>query len=382
MQRKTARLPLHSGHCPPWLYQRMVQLAGALAEAIVMEFGPGELLARLADPAWFQAFGALLGFDWHSSGLTTVVTAALKEGLSQRGRDLGVYAAGGKGRASRATPSEIGAIAERLGLPSAAEQLVYTSRLVAKVDNAAVQDGYQLYHHTFWFTADGRWAVVQQGMEGEGGRWARRYHWWSETVEDPVCEPHQGIVGAAAVGLVLDLTAAQSASARQATASLAGEVPEREVQRALSCLSRQGEEWVFPAGHAIPAERYLNRVLYQLYERPPQDFTDLLLRPGVGPSTLRALVMAAEVIYGVRASRTDPIRYGFAHGGKDGHPFPVSRQDYDHNLAVLEQALRRAHLGQPESMAALRRLARWQSEAAVGLKTAEEESGVGSNAVL
>ncbi|MBX5467025.1 MAG: DUF763 domain-containing protein [Firmicutes bacterium] len=372
MWRRTARLPLHGGHCPPWLYERMRDMAGALAEAVVTEFGPEELVARVADPGWFQAFGALLGFDWHSSGLTTVVTAALKEGIGRRGRALGVFVAGGKGRASRETPREIEAVGEREGLPQMAQRLVTWSRLVAKVDNAAVQDGYQLYHHAFFFTAQGQWAVVQQGMQSDGGPWARRYHWWSETVQDPVSEPHRGIVGDQAAGPVLDLTAHGSSAARQATTALAREVPVSELTRALAAVARQEPEWVLPRGHAIPGQAHWDRLLYRLYDRPPRDFADLLLREGVGPKTLRGLVMVAEVIYGVRASRQDPIRYSFAHGGKDGHPFPVAREDYDHNLEVLERALRRARLGQRESLAALRRLAHWQK---AGPEASGEEEG-------
>lgn len=358
----TASLPLHDGRCPPWLYRRMVELAGVLAEAIVEEYGPDEFLRRLSDPGWFQAFGCVLGFDWHSSGLTTVSLAALKEGLAGREDRVGVHVAGGKGRHSRGTPDEIRQTGDRVGLADA-ERLVEWSRLVAKVDNTALQDGYQLYHHVFVYTHRGSWAVVQQGMPRDAGLRARRYHWLSEQVTDPVSDPHEGIVGDAAIGTVLDLTAGESAAARQKTLAVTREDAARDLERALACLPA-APELVLPAAHAVPRAAHWNRVLHHLYERPPEDFAGLLLTPGVGPSTLRALVMAAEVIHGVRASRTDPVRYSFAHGGKDGHPFPVSREDFDHSITVLRRGLERARAGQREAMAALSRLARWEAEVA------------------
>jgi hypothetical protein len=324
----------------------MASLAGAVAEAIVEEFSPATLLERLADPGWFQAFGAVLGFDWHSSGLTTVTAAALKAGLAARGRDLGVYVAGGKGAHARRTPAEIRGAAESGWLRVDPEPLVVTSRLVAKVDNAAVQDGYQLYHHVFVFTAAGAWAVIQQGMPAAGGTMARRYHWLSDWVADPVVEPHTGIVGdVAVVPEVLDLTAGASADVRAATPRLLREVPRAEVSRGLATL-RDGD-WAYAGGHAIPGADVLDRLLLRLYDRPPEDFRGLLLTDGVGPKSLRALVMLAEMIYGVRAARTDPVRYSFAHGGKDGHPYPVDRIRYDRSIDVLERALERARRGQP-----------------------------------
>lgn len=359
MRTGTATLPLHDGRCPPWLFRRMTALAGAVAEAIVEEFSPATLLERLADPGWFQAFGAVLGFDWHSSGLTTVTAAALKAGLADRSRHLGVFVAGGKGAHARRTPDEIRAAAESGRLRVDPEPLVATSRLVAKVDNAAVQDGYQLYHHVFVFTAEGRWAVIQQGMPSAGGSMARRYHWLSDHAADPVAEPHTGIVGdAAAVPEVLDLTAGASAAVRAVAPRLVREVPWAEVSRGLATL--RAAHWTYAAAHAIPRAALLDRLLLRLYDRPPADFRDLLLTEGIGPGSLRALVMVAEMIYGVRAARTDPVRYSFAHGGKDGHPYPVDRAQYDRSIAVLERALERARRGQPDALAALRRLARWR----------------------
>jgi hypothetical protein len=355
MRTGTAQLPLHGGHCPRWLYVRMVEMAGLLVEAIVEEFGPDEVLCRLADPGWFQAFGAVLGFDWHSSGLTTVTTAAMKEALQDRQEALGLVVAGGKGKASRSTPEEIAEGSERIGL-QVPVNLADTSRLVAKVDNTAVQDGYQLYHHVFVFTRTGRWAVIQQGMPREGA-FARRYHWLSEAVSDPVNEPHQGLRGdPARIPVVMDMTAGVSAAAREATVRLLREQPIEETVRGLAYV-REHNDWVWSAGHAVPRAAYLDKLLFRLYDAPPDRFQGLLTTEGVGPGSLRALVMVAEMIYGVTASREDPLRYSFAHGGKDGHPYPVARAQYDHSIGVLRRAISRARLGQPEAMKALRRLA-------------------------
>lgn len=336
----------------------MVRLSRAVFEVLIEEFGPAECLRRLADPVWFQAFGSLLGFDWHSSGLTTVTTAALKEGMAGRMAENGLWIAGGKGKASRKTPDEILVGAEALAMAEQATPLADWSRLVAKVDNTALQDGYQLYHHVFFFTADGHWAVVQQGMPSQGGVMARRYHWWSEDAQDPVNEPRTGIAGdEAATDLVMDMTASISADARVATGKLLREVPVGEVHRALDTI-----RLTLPAGHSVPNARYLDGALHRLYQRPPDDFQDLLVQPGVGPGSLRALVMTAELIYGVEASRVDPVRYSFAHGGKDGHPYPVDRAAHDHTASTLEQALYRARVGHTDQLQALKRLAAWTAD--------------------
>lgn len=348
----TADLPLHRGKVPPWLFQRMVRLARALMLALVEDFGPHEALRRLADPFWFQAFGCLLGFDWHSSGLTTTVCGALKAGLEGLEGDTGLYVAGGKGALSRRTPQEILLAGERLGRDFS--PLVRASRLSAKVDNTALQDGHTLYHHTFLFTADGAWAVVQQGMDPQR-RTARRYHWLGEKVQDFAREPHTGVVGVQREG-VLNLVAEEAEGHRRAILHLVREEPAPVILRTLE----RARHLRLPHRHHLEEAdlppRSLERVLLTAYERPPRDFADLLALEGLGPRALRALSLTAELLYGEPPSHRDPALYAFAHGGKDGHPYPVDRATYDRTLAFLEDALRRARLGDRERLEALRRL--------------------------
>jgi hypothetical protein len=339
-----AQLPLHTGHAPPWLFQRMVPLAREIVVFLASEFGREEVLRRLADPYWFQAFGCVLGFDWHSSGLTTTVCGALKEGLRGTERELGIHVAGGKGATSRKTPAEITAACERLGRDPA--PLVHASRISAKVDNSAVQDGYQLYHHSFVFTAAGDWCVVQQGMSDETAM-ARRYHWLSDTVQSYVNEPHAAVC-CDAPAETLNLVAAESADVRSAATELARQQPE------VTLLA-------MPRHHELAESdinpRYLRKVLLQTYENPPADFEALLGTHGVGAKTLRALALTAELVYGTRASHRDPARFAFAHGGKDGTPFPVDRTTYDKTIDVMRNALNRAQIGRSEKIYAFRRLA-------------------------
>jgi len=352
----TADLPLHGGKCPAWLFQRMTDLARALLEVMIMEAGPETVLEHVADPFWFQALGCVLGFDWHSSGLTTTVCGALKEAVRERSGEWGIFICGGKGATSRRTPMEILACGERFAIATDPESLVKTSKLVAKVDTAAVQDGYQLYHHVFIFTLRGHWAVIQQGMNEDNG-YARRYHWLSTAVADPVCEPHLGIC-CDARGRTLNLVATESADARSVVASLARENP-RAVLRDLRLL--QEKFLRLPPRHQIllrdlnPAS--LERVLLKSYESQPGNFEELLVTPGMGAKTIRALSLLAEIVYGAAPSYRDPARYAFAHGGKDGHPFPVDRKVYDHSIQFLENALQQARLGRTEKIAAFRRLA-------------------------
>lgn len=359
-----ADLPLHGGHCPPWLFDRMKRLAGALLEAIVLEFGPVEVLRRLSDPVWFQALGSLLGFDWHSSGLTTTVCGAIKEAVQERGDGLGFFVAGGKGKRSLQTPREILEAGERYGLPQETSQLAEVSRLVAKIDSAGLQDGFDLYHHTFFFTADGRWAVIQQGLQDATG-WARRYHWLDEGAGDFVSDPHGAVVGRRQ-GMVLNLVAAEGKEHQVALLALAQERSERVVQTYRSLLESlekgRAPEGVqrylkLPGTHAIPQAKTLEKSFLALYDRRFSHYREIFQVPGVGPQGFRALSMVAEVLYGVPASFRDPVRYAFAHGGKDGHPFPVRRDVYDHSTAFLEEAIRKARLGQTEKMELLKRLA-------------------------
>ncbi len=348
----TAHLPLHYGAAPAWLFQRMTQLARQITLVIVEEFGPHDMLRRLSDPFWFQAFGCVLGFDWHSSGVTTTVCGALKEGLRDIGGDAGIFIAGGKGRTSRKTPQELQDIGDRLSLDPA--PLVYSSRMAAKVDSAALQDGYQIYHHTFVLTQDGAWTVIQQGMNTQT-RWARRYHWLSSTVGDFVCEPHEAIC-CDQRGEALNMVAQESEEARRISALVSAERPDKLVHD----LERL-QTLELPHRHHVLLEDVsparLKKIFLKTYEEQPQDFEALLSMEGVGPKTVRALALVSELVYGAPASVRDPVRYSFAHGGKDGHPFPVDRETYERSIEVLRRALNRAKLGQRDRMDALRRLA-------------------------
>ncbi|KPK64978.1 MAG: hypothetical protein AMS21_05975 [Gemmatimonas sp. SG8_38_2] len=354
----TATLPLHTGRAPRWLFQRMTALSRALTETIVIEHGPSAFLQRLSDPFWFQAFGCVLGFDWHSSGVTTTVCGALKQGLAGAEMDTSIYVAGGKGRASRKTPDELREHASRLGLGG--DSLVYASRLSAKVDSAALQDGYQIYHHSFFLTPAGKWAVVQQGMH-EYTRSARRYHWLGESVTDFVCEPHAAICSERTEQTVLDFVARDSADARAAAAEIAREKP-GTVQREMADLLTLE----LPARHNVDlrldiAPRNLGKVLITTYEAQPKDFEALLALKGVGAKSVRALALIAELVHGKPASHRDPARFSFVHGGKDGHPYPVDRQAYDRSIEWLRDAVGRARIGHSDRLAALRRLATWEA---------------------
>ena len=350
-----ANLPLHYGKAPRWLFDRMAKLAREITIAITTEFGPEEMLHRLSDPFWFQAFGCVLGYDWHSSGVTTTVCGALKEGIKGLETDLGLFVAGGKGKTSRKTPTEIEGVGHLL--KSNTSSLVYASRMAAKVDNSALQDGYHLYHHTFLFTKNGSWSVVQQGMN-EGNHYARRYHWLGEKVTDFVCEPHSAICSQAR-GEALNLVAAESEPARDTITQIATEEKPEEIVSQLKKLKALD----LPSRHHlslvdIHPDR-LHKTLLITYEHQPENFENLLSLEGVGPKTLRALGLISGLIYDVPVSLRDPARYSFAHGGKDGHPYPVDRETYDKSIEILHQALERAKVGDKEKIAALRRLKTW-----------------------
>ena len=357
MSRHTgiASLPLHTGKAPPWLFSRMARLSRESVPYMAGEYGARGVLRRVSVPFWFQAVGCVVGLDWHSSGVTTTVCGAVKEGLRNVDRELGLFAAGGKGGTSRKTPAQIAAACERLGRDPA--PLVYASKTAAKVDSAAVQDGYQLYHHAFFFTADGDWCVVQQGMS-DATRTARRYHWLSERVASFVDEPHEAVCCDARAE-TLNLVAHESAGVRQGSVELATQRPEvtlREIAKV--------PELAMPARHTLFPELdvpdpYLAKILVRTYEQAPADFESLLAIEGVGPKTLRALSLVSEVVHGTPASLRDPARFAFAHGGKDGTPFPVDRATYDRTIAVLEQSLNRAQVDRTEKVQAFRRLAEW-----------------------
>jgi len=347
-----ANLPLHGGKAPRWLFSRMVKLAREITIAIVSDFGPEEMLRRMSHPYWFQAFGCVLGFDWHSSGVTTTLCGALKEGVRGLEKELGLFVAGGKGATSRHTPSELEKWGDILSLNPV--PLIYASRMSAKVDNSAVQDGYQLYHHSFLFTKKGSWAVVQQGMN-ENNRYARRYHWLSEKVTDFVNEPHSGI-SAQVKSPTLNLVAGESEPARKMITDIA---TEENPEKTLSDLKKL-KTLSLPSRHPLEVQDLhpdsIRRILINVYERQPADFEKLLGLQGVGAKTLRALTLISELIYGVAPSYNDPDRYSFAHGGKDGYPYPVDRETYDNSIELLAKAVHRSLLSTSEKKDALNRL--------------------------
>ena len=332
---------------PEWLASRMARLGSVMVEALVLEEGPHGVLRRLAHPFWFQALGCVMGMDWHSSGITTSVLGALKRGLLGRERELGLTVCGGRGRQSRKTPGELVQFGERSGLDG--EALARTSRLVAKVDSALVQDGFDLYLHGFVVANDGAWTVVQQGMN-TGRRQARRYHWLSEGVRSFVEEPHAAIEGRP-LGEVVNLTDRRAAASREATLELS-----RDPERVLHELPRLR----MPAHHDVRKSdvflRRLHGTLAAARDAGPRDFPELLLQPGVGARTVEALAAVAEVLHGAPCRFSDPARFSLAHGGKDGHPFPVPLRVYDRTISVLKQAVSAARLGRTEKIDAIRRL--------------------------
>src|SRR5438445_8983187 len=346
----SADLPLHGGRVPAWLAQRMARLGAVIVEALVLHEGPHGVLRRLAHPFWFQALGCVLGMDWHSSGITTSVLGALKRGLSGREDELGLTVCGGRGRHSRRTPGELVALGERTGIDGAGP--ARTSRLVAKVDTAAVQDGFALYLHGFVVARDGAWTVVQQGMKPEA-RTARRYHWLSESVRSFVEEPHAAIEGEPQ-GAIVNLTDRRAAASRGAQVELAAD-PDGVVRQLRSIPHLQ-----MPGHHELrPTDVFLRRLhatLAAAAEQGPRDFAGLLLQPGVGARTVQALAAVAEVVHGAPCRFTDPARFSLAHGGKDGHPFPVPVRVYDRTMPQLERSVAQDRLGRDEKLQAIRRL--------------------------
>jgi len=347
----TADLPLHGGRVPPWLAERMTKLGTAITEAIIHDYGTSAFLARLSDPFWFQALGAVMGMDWHSSGITTSVMGALKRGLAPQADELGIYICGGRGRFSRNTPQELRSIAERRGFDG--EALVRTSRLTARVDNNAIADGFQIYLHSFVVTAKGEWAVVQQGLNDQSGM-ARRYHWHSASVRDFVAEPHTGIVGENQ-GTIMNLVDTRAKPAQSALLEIAREKPERTLDAARHLR--------MPAHHDVRAVnldlKRLGAVLAVAYERDLHQFAELLLLENLGPRTLQSLALIAEVVHGAPSRFSDPARFSFAHGGKDRHPFPVPLKTYDKSLAFLRTSLHAAKLEGKHKLDGLRRLDRF-----------------------
>lgn len=354
MRTGFAHLPLHGGKAPSWLFTRMRRLAREIISVFISEFGAEKLLGRISDPYWFQAFGCVLGFDWHSSGLTTTVCGAMKEGVRGIESDLGFYACGGKGGTSRKTPDEIKSFCEKVGFD--AESLVYSSRMSAKVDSAALQDGYELYHHSFFFTKSGAWTVVQQGMNTET-HYARRYHWLGEKVENYVCEPHNAICSQE-THTVLNMVAAESEDSRRTAVCISQERPDKILKEAERCLSLELPRRHYLLGEDFSRER-LKKILLSTYEEQPVNFEKLLGIKGVGPKTVRALALIAELLYGAKPSFRDPARFSFAHGGKDGIPYPVDRKLYDESIEYLRKCVGKGRIDLSEKEKALKRLARF-----------------------
>ncbi|HEY4335356.1 MAG TPA: DUF763 domain-containing protein [Puia sp.] len=341
-------LPLHYGYVPQWLAERMAKLGLAITETLICDYGKAEVLRRLSDPFWFQCLGAVMGMDWHSSGVTTSVMGALKRAINPHSRRLGIYICGGKGKFSRKAPEEILSVCESTGLDG--EQLVRSSKLSAKVDNTAVQDGFQLYMHSFVLSDEGQWTVIQQGMS-PGTSTARRYHWHSADLRSFVDEPHTAICGVNR-GLILNLADKGAAPARSSALAVTREKPE--------LMMHDIQQLILPSHHDVRAEdvdlRRLGAVLWLAHEKQPADFEELLLLEGVGPRTLQSLALVSEVIHGTPARFRDPARFAFAHGGKDGHPFPVPIQVYDETIGILQAAVHKSGLGHTDQQEAIRKL--------------------------
>ncbi|MBY5326330.1 DUF763 domain-containing protein [Rhizobium leguminosarum] len=364
----SADLPLHGGRVPHWLGDRMTRLGTLITEAVVHHYGRDEFLRRLAHPFWFQSFGAVMGMDWHSSGITTSVLGALKRGLKPRAGELGLHVCGGRGAHSRKTPQELVSIGERVGLDG--EGLATTSRLIAKVDSAALQDGFDLYLHGFIVADDGHWVVVQQGMNGEK-RQARRYHWLSEGLESFVDSPHAAIEGRSQ-GEIVNLADRRAERSRRGQLDLLATLgPDRIIREAAALLRAEAPapeptaqpmlpHLIMPSHHDVRESdvnmRRLHGNLAAAADRGPADFEELLLVPGVGARTVKALAMVAEVVHGAPCRFSDPARFSIAHGGKDRHPFPVPLKVYDETIAVMKSAVQKGRLGREEELQALKRL--------------------------
>ncbi|MEM8894095.1 MAG: DUF763 domain-containing protein [Bacteroidota bacterium] len=343
-----ADLPLHNGRVPPWLATRMAKIGGAIVEAIVLEFGQEEVLKRISDPLWFQSLGSVMGMDWHSSGITTSVMGALKRSVNPMAGELGIYICGGRGKHSRKTPEELLQVGERTGIDGSL--MSDYSRLSAKVDNTAIQDGFQIYLHNFIVTDKGQWSVVQQGMNGNTG-YARRYHWHSEQLQSFIEDPHTMVCGVNQ-GEILNLVAKEAESSQSGILKLAAESPER--------IIKEARQIKLPGHHEVTIRdvdiKRLGSVLGVAYETNVSGFEDLLLTNGLGPRTLQSLTLISEVIYGTPSRFSDPARFSFAHGGKDGHPFPVPLKVYDQSISTLKTAVEKAKIDQSDKLRAIKKL--------------------------
>ncbi len=371
MYRGIATFGLDYGKCPAWLFERMVKLGREMARVIIAEYGPEEFIKRIADPVWFQSLGTVLAFDWNSSGLTTILTAALKQAVQDEAQDLGIFICGGKGKTSRKTPQEIENWANVLRLDaSKTNNLIYGSKMTAKVDSALVQDGFQIYHHSFFFSRSGAWAVVQQGMNA-ANQTARRYHWFSKDIQDFVCEPHSGIISEIK-NPTINLIAKESAKVRTLGAELIKNgyhslMKDIQILRKhssslhkmlrlrinsassknLTFLKLENVEFNH---HPVEADdfsksRYLEKILWKLCDEKPENYENILAVAGVGPKTMRALALVGEIIYNAKPSYEDPARYSFAHGGKDFTPYPVDRQTYDRIIETMKKLVDKMKIG-------------------------------------
>ena len=344
----SADLPLHYGYVPKWLAERMAKLGLAITESIITEYGKDALLQKMSDPFWFQSLGAVMGMDWHSSGITTSVMGALKRVINSHAKTLGIYICGGKGKFSKETPAELLKIANATGLNG--YDLVHSSKLSAKVDNTAVQDGFQLYTHNFILSDNGNWSIIQQGMN-TNNKTARRYHWHSNNLTSFIEEPHTGICGINQ-GTILNLTAKEATSVKQNILQFTTEEP--------ALLLKEFQQLIMPAHHYVKAEdvnlKRLGSILWLAHDRSPKDFEELLLLEGVGPRTIQSLTLVSEVIHGTPSRFKDPARFSFAHGGKDGHPFPVPTKVYDETISTLQTAVHKAKLGNTEKSEAIKKL--------------------------
>ena len=359
-----ADLPLHVGTVPKWLADRMMQMGTLIVESIIENFGKKEVLVRLSDPLWFQSLGAVMGMDWHSSGITTSVMYALKRGINSRAREFGLCICGGRGKYSRKTPDELQFLADATGLDGT--KLINSSKLVAKVDSTAVQDGFQLYMHNFILSSEGDWTVVQQGMN-VNTKTARRYHWSSENLRSFIEEPHSGITGENE-GLILNLTDRHAKSTREQILSFTKENPDRMISEIKNIMKHENSIYeinrqrtiTMPAHHDVKAEdvnlKRLGAVLATAYEAEPKDFESLLLTQGLGPRTIQSLTLVSEISYGTPSRFEDPARFSFAHGGKDGHPFPVPLKVYDESIRVLHESIARSKLGYKDKSECIKRL--------------------------
>ena len=359
-----ANLPLHPGKAPRWLFERMVLLSKGITEVLIYEYGKDEFLRRISDPFWFQALACVLAWDWHSSGATTVTCGALKEAINPQ--EFGFAIAGGKGKASRKTLSEIEQFGDLYNLSTTTiKELQYSSRMAAKIDNTAIQDGYTLYHHVLIFSEGGKWVVIQQGMNDETS-YARRYHWLSDQVENFVCEPHSAIVGDNRQEQVLDMTAKQSISAQKISVDLINDNP-KHLKHDWAELTRPENQRTLDSWmHPEQKRRHLPHLympktinwdkMKELYDFQPKNYEELLAIKGVGPNTVRALALISDLIYGEKPSWADPVKFSFTVGGKDGVPFPVDRKAMDESTQIIRSGIEHAKIGEMDKIHAIRRL--------------------------